>query len=326
MVFIRNPRYEISTLQQAHGTFSHASSTMQGCYESYDEILSFYNEAKVFMLFDYRNGLIPNTYMKEYFGSIFLGCQRYNSWKLLINNYVRVSCKALFCLFVYLLLLFHQLLQQIEKKHKHFACVAIRDDHIIVVDCGLSKVIFVSDGKIIMNTGQSTSKKLVQVEQVERNTRDQFMVIASYGVWSVFNEEELQEFILHQLTITHDIKRICEMIIEACYNKNSIGNISIHLILFENIPAIVIASQISYYGEIVRLIKTIEAITENWRESVTIEMLLKTLETSVQVKKSFPGLGHYNHVKVILETYLKQFPLIAQERKEKNTVHALYGI
>ncbi|KAI7689956.1 Protein phosphatase 1B [Sarcoptes scabiei] len=71
----------------------------------------------------------------------------------------------------------------------------------------------------------------------ERNENlDEFMIIACDGIWDVMSNEELCDFVRHQLRIQSDLEEICSLIIDTCLYKGSTDNMSIVLVTFPGAP------------------------------------------------------------------------------------------
>jgi len=56
----------------------------------------------------------------------------------------------------------------------------------------------------------------------ERSNKDEFIVLASDGIWDVINNEEIQQYINYRLKITQNLAEICKDIVNACIDKVSI--------------------------------------------------------------------------------------------------------
>jgi len=70
-------------------------------------------------------------------------------------------------------------------------------------------------------------------------SNDEFLILACDGVWDVMKNEDLCDFIRHQLTITDDVTLICSSIIDVCLHKGSKDNMSVVLVVFpEGAPSV----------------------------------------------------------------------------------------
>jgi len=63
-----------------------------------------------------------------------------------------------------------------------------------------------------------------------RDPNDEFLVLACDGIWDVMSNDDLCDYIRHQLTITHDLRSICSSIIDTCLHKGSKDNMSVVLV------------------------------------------------------------------------------------------------
>jgi protein phosphatase 1B len=54
--------------------------------------------------------------------------------------------------------------------------------------------------------------------------KDEFIVLASDGIWDVIGNEDLKKYIHYMLSITHDLDNLCEDILKMCRNKVNIIN------------------------------------------------------------------------------------------------------
>lgn len=65
---------------------------------------------------------------------------------------------------------------------------------------------------------------------------DEFLVIACDGIWDVMTNEDVCQFIHHQLTLTDDITKVAASVVDYCLFKGSRDNMSIVLVLFPAAP------------------------------------------------------------------------------------------
>jgi len=54
--------------------------------------------------------------------------------------------------------------------------------------------------------------------------KDEFIELASDGIWDVIENEDLKKYIHYMLSITHDLDNLCEDILKMCRNKVNIIN------------------------------------------------------------------------------------------------------
>jgi len=53
----------------------------------------------------------------------------------------------------------------------------------------------------------------------ERSSQDEFIVLASDGIWDVISNEEIQQYINYRLKITQNLAEICKDVINVCIKK-----------------------------------------------------------------------------------------------------------
>nr|SVE74103.1 EOG090X03VW [Daphnia barbata] len=72
--------------------------------------------------------------------------------------------------------------------------------------------------------------------ETRKPEEDQFLVLACDGIWDVMTNEDLCQFIRHQLTITDELSKVCSAVVDHCLFKGSRDNMSIVLITFPAAP------------------------------------------------------------------------------------------
>jgi len=77
-----------------------------------------------------------------------------------------------------------------------------------------------------------------EISEVDRNDTDEFLVLACDGIWDVMSNEELAEFVSNRMTITDDLKEICDVVIDTCLYKGSRDNMSLVIIAFKGAPQV----------------------------------------------------------------------------------------
>jgi protein phosphatase 1B len=55
--------------------------------------------------------------------------------------------------------------------------------------------------------------------ETRKPEEDQFLVLACDGIWDVMTNEDLCQFIRHQLTITDDLTKVCSAVVDHCLFK-----------------------------------------------------------------------------------------------------------
>jgi len=71
-----------------------------------------------------------------------------------------------------------------------------------------------------------------------REPNDEFLVLACDGIWDVMNNDELCDYVRHQLTIHPNLETVCSSIIDTCLHKGSKDNMSVVLVAFTGSPAV----------------------------------------------------------------------------------------
>lgn len=77
-----------------------------------------------------------------------------------------------------------------------------------------------------------------EVTIIERNPKDEFLVLACDGIWDVMNNDDLCQFIRHKLIIEPDLENVCSSVLDLCLNKGSRDNMSIIIVVFETAPKV----------------------------------------------------------------------------------------
>nr|CAG4641591.1 EOG090X03VW [Eurycercus lamellatus] len=65
---------------------------------------------------------------------------------------------------------------------------------------------------------------------------DEFLVLACDGIWDVMTNEDLCQFVHHQMNITNDLAKVSASVIDYCLFKGSRDNMSIVLVTFPAAP------------------------------------------------------------------------------------------
>jgi protein phosphatase 1B len=51
------------------------------------------------------------------------------------------------------------------------------------------------------------------------NEKDEFLILASDGIWDVYKNEDLKQYVHYRLSIMHNLDDLCEEVVEICENK-----------------------------------------------------------------------------------------------------------
>lgn len=77
-----------------------------------------------------------------------------------------------------------------------------------------------------------------EVTIIERNPKDEFLVLACDGIWDVMNNHDLCQFIRHKLIIEPDLEKVCSSVLDLCLHKGSRDNMSIIIVVFDTAPKV----------------------------------------------------------------------------------------
>lgn len=61
-----------------------------------------------------------------------------------------------------------------------------------------------------------------EIQVMERNPKDEFIVLACDGIWDVMKNEEICDYVRYKLQMTNDLEQICNSVIDTCLHKVSI--------------------------------------------------------------------------------------------------------
>jgi len=144
-----------------------------------------------------------------------------------------------------------------------------------------------------------------------RQSNDEFLVLACDGIWDVMSNEAVCSFIHSRLKITNDLENISNQVIDTCLNKGSRDNMSIIIIAFPGAPK-----------------PTPEAIEEDKRLEQHIENIIREEYRSSEINeyvdlwealqsKDIPGLppggGLQSKYGVIEKIFKELWPDLAEQ-------------
>ncbi|XP_052275154.1 protein phosphatase 1B-like isoform X2 [Dreissena polymorpha] len=110
----------------------------------------------------------------------------------------------------------------------------------------------------------------------DRDSGDEFLVLACDGIWDVMSNEELCDFVRNRLQITGSMESICNQVIDTCLYKGSRDNMSIEIVTFQGAPK-----------------PSEEAIKKEAELDARIEAKIKeTLESDTSMEADLPYLMH----------------------------------
>ena len=58
-----------------------------------------------------------------------------------------------------------------------------------------------------------------EISTEKRTDRDEFIVLACDGVWDVMSNEDIAAFVGDRMTVTDDLKDICNTVVDTCLHK-----------------------------------------------------------------------------------------------------------
>lgn len=67
---------------------------------------------------------------------------------------------------------------------------------------------------------------------------DEFLVLACDGIWDVMSNDDVADFVRHQLRIHSNLETVCSSIIDTCLHKGSTDNMSVVLVTFNGAPKV----------------------------------------------------------------------------------------
>lgn len=137
---------------------------------------------------------------------------------------------------------------------------------------------------------------------VESRWNEEFVVIASKGVWDVLSATDVQNFVRFALTVYEDLRDICESIVRMAFNRESTENIAIVLLVFEHAPKVCPVVQKEYYDHLESLEIAIKNVARYFTTS-TLNQLMDILEMSDFGRKFFPGHSLYKHRELISQVF-----------------------
>jgi len=140
---------------------------------------------------------------------------------------------------------------------------------------------------------------------VDRDSKqDEFLVLASDGIWDVMSNEDLCDYIRHQLTVESCVENICSSIIDICLHKGSKDNMSVVLVVFESAQQISEEAQMKDSELNVLLQKRVQDILEGQEKKLSIEQVMRFLDEDDNLKFP-PGAGLVGKWGIIERAYTK---------------------
>lgn len=172
--------------------------------------------------------------------------------------------------------------------------------------------------------GRGPCEQLVSPEpevtvQARDPSSDEFLVLACDGIWDVMSNEELCQFVHHQLCISHSLEELCSAVIDICLYRGSKDNMSIVLVLFPGAPS-VSDEALQHDRELNQLIE--KRITEIVSEGSDAELnnIIQTLAEE-ELPGLPPGGGILAKRSFIEEVYSKLKPPSTSSESVKSHSH-----
>lgn len=169
--------------------------------------------------------------------------------------------------------------------------------------------------------GKGPCEQLVSPEpevtvQTRDTAADEFLVLACDGIWDVMGNEELCQFVRHQLAVTDSLEAVCSAVIDICLYRGSKDNMSIVLVLFPGAPTVSVEA-LQHDRELNVLIE--KRIAEMIRDSAELELnnIIQTLAEE-ELPGLPPGGGILAKRSFIEEVYSKLKPLSPSPESVRN--------
>lgn len=159
--------------------------------------------------------------------------------------------------------------------------------------------------------GRDPTEQLVSPEPevtvfARDHEKDEFLVLACDGIWDVMTNEDVSDFVRHQLRIHSNLETVCSSIIDTCLHKGSTDNMSVVLVTFSGAPKVSEEAQrkdaelnSAIEKEVNRLLST------NSECQTSIYLLMQSLK-SIKFENLPPG-GGLDAKRSIIEEAQKSF-------------------
>lgn len=67
---------------------------------------------------------------------------------------------------------------------------------------------------------------------------DEFLVLACDGIWDVMTNEDVCDFVRHQMRLTDNLEEVCNLVVDTCLFKGSRDNMSVIIVAFAGSPTV----------------------------------------------------------------------------------------
>ncbi|XP_022650293.1 protein phosphatase 1A-like [Varroa jacobsoni] len=155
-----------------------------------------------------------------------------------------------------------------------------------------------------------------EVTALDKSDNDEFAVLACDGVWDVMTNEEVCDFVRHELRTNPDLEAICSHLVDVCLFKGSRDNMSVVLIVFPGAPGL--------DEKLVQELKEIDAYikdkVKNIYNSGTTELsdVLLALAEDSKVMDSLPSGVGIHAKRSLVEAELRQLNPNKEQRQDNN--------
>lgn len=75
-----------------------------------------------------------------------------------------------------------------------------------------------------------------EITVVERDDADEFIVLACDGIYDVFSNDELVDFVISRMHVCDDLVKVCNSVVDTSLNKGSRDNMTLVLLTFPSAP------------------------------------------------------------------------------------------
>jgi protein phosphatase 1B len=154
--------------------------------------------------------------------------------------------------------------------------------------------------------GKNACEQLVspmpEVSVEEQDNADEFLVLACDGIWDVMSNDDLCDFIRHQLSIYKSLGTVCSSVIDTCLHKGSKDNMSVVLVTFAGAPT-VSEEAIKKDKELNDLIeKEVQKIMDKNNESAIADVMEELIKVDF---KDLPPGGGIDSKRTFIEEIIK---------------------
>jgi len=134
-----------------------------------------------------------------------------------------------------------------------------------------------------------------EVTIIERNPRDDFLILACDGVWDVISNEDILKYVEYKSRIEPKLENICSAVLDVCLHKGSKDNMSIIIVSFEGAPKIdKLAIDLDLKNDEI-ILKAARSILEKDMDDLSFQEFLAQVEDELIMQSNLsilpPGAG-----------------------------------